>query len=131
MPSVQKLPFHIFLLLTVLPAVLIGGILWYLSSLAPACNLAISNRLTAPDGQFDLVVFSRDCGSATGPNTQAALIPVGDDLPEDATSFASIGSVADLAPRWDGFGNIELTFPEDVQIYRQDDAVAGIAVIYR
>ena len=131
MPSVQKFPLRLFLLLTALPALLVGSVLWYLSGLVPTCNLAISNRLTAPDGQFDLVVFSRDCGTATGPNSQAALIPPGDELPEDATSFASIGAIADLASRWDGFGNIELTIPEDVEVYRQDDEVAGIAVIYR
>jgi len=130
-PSVQKFPLRLFLLLTALPALLVGAVLWYLSGLVPACNLAISNRLTAPDRQFDLVVFSRDCGTATGPNSQAALIPAGDELPEDATSFASIGATVDLAPRWDGFGNIELTIPEDAEVYRQDDEVAGIAVIYR
>ena len=131
MPSVQKFPLRLFLLLTALPALLVGSVLWYLSSLVPACNLAISNRMTAPDGRFDLVIFSRDCGTATGPNSQAALIPAGDDLPEDATSFVSIGAIVDLAPRWDGFGNIELTIPEDAEVYRQDDEVAGIAVIYR
>lgn len=131
MPSAQKLPLSLFLLLTVLPATLVGGVLWYFSGEAPACSLAISDRLTAPDGQFDLVVFSRQCGDGTGPNTQAALIPAGDDLPEDATSFASIGVAADLAPRWDGFGNVELTLPAAAQIYRKDETVAGIAVIYR
>ena len=119
-----------FALFTTVPAVLVGGGLWYLSSLAPTCSTDIADRLTAPDGQFDLVVFSRRCGQ-TGPNTQAALIPAGDDLPEDATSFASIGVAADLEPRWDGFGNIELALPESAEIYRQDETVAGIAVIYR
>jgi hypothetical protein len=77
------------------------------------------------------VVFSRACGAATGPNTQAALIPAGEDLPEDAASFLSIGAKAQLAPRWDGFGNIELSVPADAPVYRQDDSVAGVTVIYR
>jgi hypothetical protein len=130
-PRSQKFPFRLFLLLTAVPALLVGAGLWYLSGLVPGCTTDIAHRLTAPDGQFDLVVFSRDCGTSTGPNTQAALIPAGDDLPEDATSFASIGVAVDMEPRWDGFGNIELTLPEGAQIYRQDGEVAGIAVIYR
>ena len=105
--------------------------LWYLSSFAPTCSTDIAQRLTAPDGQFDLVVFSRDCGASTGPNTQAALIPAGDQLPDDATSFVSVGLATDFAPRWDGFGNIELTVPADAETYRRDETVAGIAVIYR
>ena len=130
MSSIPKFPLRLFALFTTVPALLVGAGLWYLSGLAPGCTTAIGDRLTAPDGQFDLVVFSRSCGE-TGPNTQAALIPVGDDLPEDATSFASIGVAADLEPRWDGFGNIELALPQGAEIYRQDETVAGIAVIYR
>jgi hypothetical protein len=129
LPATNKFPLRTFLLLTAIPAALVGGGLWYLSGLLPSCVVVEQARLTSPDGQFDLLVFSRDCD--TGPNTQAALIPDGTTLPEDATSFASIGASADLTPRWDGFGNIELSIPEDTKIYRQDDTVAGVAVIYR
>ena len=59
------------------------------------------------------------------------LIPVGDSVPDDATSFVSVGADVDLDPRWDGFGNIELSIPPDIDIYRNDDNVAGISVIYR
>lgn len=131
MPSTHKFPFRLFVLFTTVPAALVGGGLWYLSTMAPTCSTTISDRLTAPDAQFDLVVFSRSCGDTTGPNTQAALIPAGDELPEDATSFASVGAAVDLEPRWDGYGNIELMLPQGAKIYRQDDAVAGISVIYR
>lgn len=128
--STNKFPLRIFLLLTAVPAVLVGGGLWYLSGLLPSCSIDQQARLTSPDSQFDLVIFSRNCGATTGPNTQAAIIPAGDDLPEDAASFLSIGVAADLAPRWDGFGNIELAIPQGAEIYRQDDTVAGIAVVY-
>ncbi|WP_240230090.1 hypothetical protein [Devosia lacusdianchii] len=131
MASIQKFPLRIFVLFTAIPALLIGGGLWYLSSLLPSCATAQHARITSPDNQFDLVVFSRDCGATTGFNTQAALIPSGEDLPYDAASFLSIGVAADLEPRWDGFGNIEVTVPPGAQIYRQDESVAGVSVIYR
>ena len=126
-----KFTFRNLIVLTTLPALAIGGLLWALTGLLPSCGTTQHARLTAPDQRFDLVVFSRSCGPDSGPNTQAALIPVGDDLPDDAASFVSIAADADLAPRWDGFGNIELAIPGNVKIYRQDDTVAGIAVIYR
>jgi hypothetical protein len=129
--ATNRFPLRTFLLLTAFPAMLIGGGLWYLSGLLPSCTINEQARLTSPDSQFDLLIFSRDCGSSTGPNTQAALVPAGDVMPEDAASFASVGAAADLAPRWDGFGNIELTLPAGAEIYRNDEAVAGIAVIYR
>ena len=130
MAAVNRLPLRAFLALTVLPALLIGAVLWYLSGLLPDCTITEGGRQTSPDGRYDLVIFSRSCGT-TGPNTQAALIPAGDDLPEDAASFLSIGITADIAPRWDGYGNIELAMPPGAPIYRQDDTVADIDVIYR
>lgn len=130
MASTNKISVHIFLLLTAFPAMLVGCALWYFSSLLPSCIVKEQARLTSPDKQFDLVVFSRDCGTTTGPNTQAALIPAAADLPEDAASFLSIGAAADLQPRWDGFGNVELAIPERAEIYRQDEEVAGIVVVY-
>ena len=87
-------------------------------------------RLASPDNQFDLVTFSRHCGD-TPPNVQAALVPPAEEIPFDAASFVSVAAAADLAPRWDAYGNIEITLPEGAEILRQDDAVAGISVIYR
>lgn len=130
MPSTNKFPLRLFLLLTAAPAVVIGGLLWYLSGLLPSCETTQHARLPSPDNAFDLVIFSRDCGATTGFNTQAALIPAGDTLPDDAASFLSIGVTADLAPRWDGPARIELTIPTGAEIYRQDETVAGVAVIY-
>jgi hypothetical protein len=121
----------LFIALTAGPALIVGAGLWYFAGTLPSCEIVLAERLTSPDARFDLVTFSRACGASVGPNTQAALVPAGDAVPEDATSFLSIGANADLGPRWDGFGNIELSVPPNVEIYRNDDTVAGISVIYR
>lgn len=125
-----RMPLPVLLALTAGPALIIGMTLWFVNSLVPECTVTEQERLTAPSGEFDLVTFSRACGD-TEPNIQAALVPSGEEVPFDAASFVSIGAEADLDPRWDAYGNIELTVPADVTIYRRDDAVAGIAVIYR
>jgi len=121
----------LFIALTAGPALIVGAALWFFAGTLPSCSIVLAERLTAPDRRFDLVTFSRECGASVGPNTQAALIPVGDSVPDDATSFVSVGADVDLDPRWDGFGNIELSIPPDIDIYRNDDNVAGISVIYR
>lgn len=125
-----KMPSAVLLALTLGPALAIGMTLWFVNDLFPECVVTESQRLTAPDNQFDLVTFSRACGS-TEPNIQAALVPPGEAVPFDAASFVSIGAEADLQPRWDAYGNVELTLPEGAEIYRQDETVAGIGVIYR
>ncbi|UYO00925.1 MAG: hypothetical protein KIT02_06910 [Devosia sp.] len=125
-----KMPTPVLLALTVGPAILIGATLWVVGDLVPACTVTEDSRQTSPDGQFDLVTFSRDCGD-TPANIQAALVPPDEEVPFDAASFVSVAAMADLAPRWDGYGNIEITLPQGAEILRQDDAVAGITVIYR
>lgn len=124
------MPMPVLLILTVGPAVLIGATLWMANSLVPACTIAEIQRLPAPNGQFDLVTFSRECGT-TAPNSQAALVPPGEEVPYDAAAFFSTNTAADLDPRWTDEGVIELAIPPGATVFRQDDAVAGVAVSYR
>lgn len=126
----SKMPVGILLALTIGPAIAIGMTLWVVNDMVPACAIFQAQRLPSPDAQFDLVTFSRSCGD-TPPNIQAALVPPGEQVPFDAASFVSIAAEVDLAPRWDASGNIEITLPENVEILRQDDTVAGLTVTYR
>ena len=124
-----KMPIAVLLALTLGPAIAIGATLWFVTDLIPQCVVKENQRLTSPDEQYDLVVFSRDCGN-TEPNSQAALVPAGDEVPFDAASFASIGNAEPMRARWDAYGNIELTLPADSEIYRLDESVAGIDTVY-
>ncbi len=130
MSSPNKLPLSVLLALTLGPALAIGITLWFVASLVPECTITERTRLTAPDNQFDLIIFARDCGG-TPPNTQAALIPPGERISFDAASFFSAATDADLSPRWDSNGQIELTIPAGTEVLRQDETVAGVNVIYR
>lgn len=125
-----KMPPALLLALTLGPAILIGTTLWFVTDLIPACTITEEQRLPAPDGQFDLVVFSRDCGD-TAPNSQAALVPPGEAVPVDAASFVSIAAATGLTPRWQAAESIDIALPPAAEIFRQDASVAGIAVTYR
>ena len=116
--------------IAVVPAAVVGALLWWLTGFVPECSDTIVSRLDSPDASRSLMVFTRDCGTA-GLSTQAVIMPAGGTLEGDATGFLALEGQHDLAPRWDGFGNIELSIPEGAKIYRQDDNVAGVAVIYR
>lgn len=130
MPPTQKFPLRIFILLTALPAIAIGATLWIVSDLVPACTIEERERLTSPDKQFDLVVFSRDCGNAE-PNTQAALVPPGEEVPFDAASFFSVGADADLAAQWLAADSIGIARPTGATVFRDDASVAGVTVTYK
>lgn len=117
--------------LLALPLLVIAFMIWALTGLFPSCSISEHERIASPDDRHDIVVFSRSCGASTPPNSQAALVPHGEALGADTGSFISIGQAGNLAPRWDAYGNIELTLPETVEIFAQADSVAGISVIYR
>lgn len=125
-----KMPVPVLLAFTLLPAIAIGATLWIVSDLVPACTIEERSRLTSPDQQFDLVVFSRDCGN-TEPNTQAALVPPGEEVPFDAASFFSVAVDAALSPRWLAADSIEITRPAGITALRDDASVAGITVTYK
>lgn len=125
-----KMPVPVLLAFTLLPAVAIGATLWIVGDLVPACAIDERERLTSPGQQFDLVVFSRDCGNHE-PNTQAALVPRGNEVPFDAASFFSVAADADLAARWLAADSIELTRPAGVAALRDDASVAGVTVTYK
>lgn len=131
MASTTKFPLRAWLLFTTLPALVIGGALWLLADAVPGCSVTEHQRLPAPDGKFDLVTFSRACGEDTPANTQAALLPPDDAIPDDVVSFLSVGATTDFAARWIAADALEMTLPADAHLYRHDDAVAGVTVTYR
>lgn len=125
----SRMPVAVLLALTLGPAIAIAATLWFVTDLIPQCVITENQRLTSPDGQYDLVIFSRDCGN-TEANSQAALVPAGQEVPFDAASFASIGTNEPMRARWDAYDNIELHIPVDSEIYRLDENVAGINTVY-
>ncbi|MBJ3783577.1 hypothetical protein [Devosia sediminis] len=126
----SRMPIPALLALTLGPVIAIGTTLWVVNDMVPVCSVTEIQRHTSPDSQFDLVTFSRTCGETTE-NMQAALVPPGELVPFDAASFVSVAAGVDLEPRWDAYGNIEITLPEGAEVLRQDETVAGISVIYR
>lgn len=117
--------------LTVVPAMIVGSVLWVIADFVPDCENVIHSTLPSPSNAVDLVTFSRNCPATTGPNTQAALIVHGQTLPDDATGFLSISGEHDLAARWDAYGNLELTIPPQAEVYRKTEQVDDVAVIYQ
>lgn len=131
MPQANRFSLPALLALTTLPALVVGAGLWFLGDLAPQCQISETSRLSAPNDTFDLVVFSRNCGGTTPANAQAALVPLGETMPEDAASFVSVGQATDFAAAWTDDGEIALSLPPGAKIYRNDDHVAGVTVRYR
>jgi hypothetical protein len=117
------------IVLAVVPAALVGGLLWWLTGFVPECSNMVVSRLDSPDASRSLVVFTRDCG-ADGLNTQAVIMPSGGTLEGDATAFLALEDRHDLNARWDAYGNLEVAIPEGAVVVQREDDAAGIAIIY-
>jgi hypothetical protein len=127
----NKLGLPVLLALTVAPALVVGVGLWLLADLVPQCSPDVRQSIASPDGATTLVTFGLDCGDGSS-NTQAAIHPAGAAFSsETAQTFFSAEGEHDIAARWDGKGNIEITLPRDAEINRKVDTVAGISVVYR
>lgn len=126
----SKMPPLVLIGLMLGPALVIGATLWIVADLVPTCTVEEQERLTSPDGRFDLVIFSRECGQ-TEANTQAALVPAAEEIPFDAASFYSVAASAALEPAWIDADAIALTPSAGTAPLRADDTVAGVSVRYR
>lgn len=116
--------------ITIVPAALVGALLWWVTGFVPDCSNTVLSRLDAPDASRSLVVLTRDCGSG-GFNTQAVIMPAGATLDGDATGFLALEGRHALDARWDAYGNVEVTIPPDAVVVQQREEAAGVAIIYK
>ena len=115
--------------IAIIPAALVGGVLWWLTGLVPECSNSPVSQLESPDKTRSLVVFTRDCGHA-GLNTQAAILPAGGTLDADASGFLALEGRHAPSVRWDAYGNLEVTIPEGAAVVQQQPRAGGISIIY-
>ena len=60
----------------------LGFLLLVAACMQGLCANTITQRAPSPDGRYDAVVFTRDCGATTDYSTQVALVRRGADLPD-------------------------------------------------
>ena len=127
----HKMPATTWLSLTVVPALIVGGILWFAADSIPGCTNVEQRRLPSPSGALELVVFTRDCNTDAPDNTQAALIRPGQTLPDDAEGFLALSGDRDLEPAWTSDTALSLTLPHGIEIWRQATTVETVSIDYR
>lgn len=115
--------------LTVVPAVIVGALLWWAGSAVSECTNEVLGAEASPDDTRALVLLVRDCG-ADGLSTQGVVVPAGGELETDAAGFLALDGRHELAARWDAYGNVEVTLPAGATVLQQRDEAAGTSIIY-
>jgi hypothetical protein len=114
-----------------LSAVLVGGC-------SDVCQNAVIDRVRSPEGDFEAVLFQRDCGATAGFSTQVSILAVGEALDGSGNAFVADddhgkaatgswgGSWADI--RWLSSDTLLVRYAEKSRIFEQDPSVSGVAI---
>lgn len=110
------------------------------SGCADTCANEIVDRVGSPNGNYDAVLFQRDCGATTGFSTQISLVPAGEDIEGSGNVFVADDSHGRAeAGSWGGpwaqirwkSGELDVSYAAGSRIFEQNRLVSDIAVQFR
>lgn len=105
----------------------LGGIVMAVASLLDGlCANTLVERILAPDGRREAVLFARNCGATTGYSTHVSVFAAGDSLPNEAGNVfaADLADGGTPAP-WGG-PMVELRWTEANALVVRHDPLARI-----
>ncbi len=83
---------------------------------APRCKNTVAQRVVAPDGQHDAVVYHRDCGRGEGASSGVAILPHAADLPDLPTTVLTLSPPVDVGVRWTSPTALRLSYPASATV---------------
>ena len=99
---------------------------------AQRCTNAVAQRVPAPDGQYDAVVFQRDCGPADGSSVAVAVLPHGADLPDLPTTVLALAQPVHVTATWTSPTRLRLSYPRSATVVgRMPTSPDGVAVEFQ
>ena len=117
-------------------ALIVGGALYieYVMNGFGECKTVVHNSIPSPNGDKSLVIFGKECGATVEFNTQASIAPASDSFsPEKNPAFFAISGEHIVTARWLGDGAVEIggLIPGGGKVYKSEQSVGGIRVVYR
>ena len=95
------------------------------------CETVVHSSKPSPNGKYAVVIFERECGATVGFNTQASIAPAGDRFsPEKSPAFFAISGKQDVMAKWLGDGAVEITVIPGGKIFRSENSVGDVKVVY-
>jgi hypothetical protein len=98
--------------------------------LGSECSNEPISEVTSPDGTKKIVLFSRNCGTTTGFNTQGTILDRGDALPNESGSAFIIDS-GSAKVSWAGDSKIVVTLEEAARAFKKETSDRGVAIEYQ
>lgn len=116
------------------------GSLSFLSS-PDMCANEVLREHSSPGGKLKVVVFQRNCGATTGFSTQASILSVEEDLPDEGGNLfvsdtnhgaapSGPGGGPEVRVGWKNARELWLSHHGNARIFKAEREVRGIAVSY-
>ena len=99
---------------------------------APRCKNTVAHRVASPDGQYDAVVYHRDCGAGDGASSGVAILPHDADLPDLPTTVLTLSQPVDVTATWVSPTELRLTYPRGATLIgRMATSPDGVALRFQ
>lgn len=126
-PGVAQASDHMKSFLALVAALLIG-------ISVPGCGEMCSNEpvatIPSPSGKTKAVVFHRNCGATTDPNTQVAVIPAYGDLANIPGNALILGGDVPLEVRWVSDSWLSISGLGTARVFKQQESVANVTIAF-
>jgi hypothetical protein len=101
---------------------------------ASGCSDICSNEpvadIPSPSGKNKAIVFHRNCGADTAPNTQVAVIPAYSTLPNIPGNALILDADVPLEVRWISDVSLSIRGLTAVRVSKQRESVADVSIAY-
>jgi hypothetical protein len=96
-----------------------------------ACKTVVRSSVPSPDGNKSIVIFEKECGATVGFNTQASIAPAGNSFsPDKNPAFFAISGEQSVMARWLENSAVEITVIPGGQVFRSEQSVGDIKIVY-
>ena len=106
-----------------------GGLVWAARAFDP-CSYELIEEQAAPEGQWNAVLYTRNCGATTQMSSNVSLLPPGDAPKGAGNVFTAYAT--DVALAWEADTHPVMIIRHDpaVEVFRSETEHEGIAVRY-
>ena len=105
------------------------------------CENSVVSRTPSPDGQYDAVIFERDCGATTGFSTQISVVDGGKSVSGSGNAFvadddhgaARAGSWGGpwAEPKWLSPARLLIRYAKKSRVFEQSNNAEGVTITYQ
>ena len=114
--------------LLALPVALLIGI--SASGCGEKCKNESISVIASPDGKTKAVVFHRNCGANTAPNTQVSVLPAYSDLPNIPGNALVLDSDAAVEIKWISDSMLSISGLGTARVSQQQEEANGVTIAY-